>query len=217
MPVRVIHGCNEGQFNIAGYTVKEVAKRLREVFNISVSAAAFVNDRSVAEDHVLEDGDILEFSVLWGHKGGLPDFLSERELIELFGQEEVAAMRQAGLTFTPHLVIPSAAVASWAKWLADKTQTRSQTPTIVVDIEKEQVTLRGKTYHLDREVAIVAKCLIDAKGEIRSTADIRNAFPKEPLAERLDLAINRKLLKHPSGIGDLFESVSKRGYRLKTC
>ena len=54
-----------------------------------------------------------------------------------------------------------------------------------------------------------------AKGEIRSTGDMRRAYPNEPWEKRLDQTIKRKLLKHCSGVGDVIESVDKKGYRLK--
>ncbi len=78
----------------------------------------------------------------------------------------------------------------------------------------EQVTFRDKTYSLDRPLAIILKSLVDANGEIRSTGDIKKAHPAEPWEERLDLTIQRKLMKHASGIGGLIESVAKKGYRI---
>nr|ADY58598.1 hypothetical protein Plabr_0977 [Rubinisphaera brasiliensis DSM 5305] len=61
---------------------------------------------------------------------------------------------------------------------------------------------------------LVLKCLIDARGEVRSTGDIKREFPDEPWEERLDLTIKRKLIPHRSGVGGHVKPVFKRGYRL---
>ena len=96
----------------------------------------------------------------------------------------------------------------------DRAHEPRQTISVSVDVENEQMTFRGTTYQPDRQLALILKCLLDAHGEIRSTTDIKNTYPNEPWEERLDLTINRKLLTHVSGIGDLIESVTKKGYRI---
>ncbi len=105
MPVRITHCSNEAQFALAGHTVAEVAVRLREVFNIPPAAAAYVNGQKVEAGHILQDGDTLEFVAEIGEKGGLHDFWSEREVFELFGPEQVDAMRGAGLKLASQPVL----------------------------------------------------------------------------------------------------------------
>jgi DNA-binding response OmpR family regulator len=135
--------------------------------------------------------------------------------MELFGQERLAAMQQAGLKLARQPVLTRDEVMVWSNWKTGKTHRPTTSANVVVDVENEEVVIRGKTYQLDRTLALIAKCLIDANGEIRSTTDIKNTFPDEAWEDRLDLTINRKLMRHPSGIGDLIESVGKKGYRLR--
>ena len=61
MSVRVIHGANEGRYPAEGRTIGQVARSLREVFNVPADALALVNGEEVARDHVLVDGSNLEF------------------------------------------------------------------------------------------------------------------------------------------------------------
>ena len=213
--VRKVGYSNARYFDIVGLTVQQVTRSLRDLFNIPQNATAWVNGQAVAPSYALQDDDTLEFSRRFGVKGGLHDFWSEKELVELFGHEKFEAMREAGLNFTTQPVLSADEVSSWMKWLADQSQKPRKSPNIIVDVEKEEVTYHGKTYPLDRTLALILKCLLDAHGEIRSTTDIVKAFPDEPWEERLDLTIRRRLLKHPSGIGELIESVPKKGYRIR--
>jgi len=56
------HGANEDTVSIVGKTVSWVRKYLGEVFDIPAEAMALVDGRKVAEDWVLELGQILEFT-----------------------------------------------------------------------------------------------------------------------------------------------------------
>lgn len=67
--VRVIHGANEGYYDLEGKTVGSVKKSLREVFNIPGDADALIGGKEVQDDFVLEAGMNLEFSKDAGQKG----------------------------------------------------------------------------------------------------------------------------------------------------
>lgn len=67
--VRVVHGANEGYFDLEGKSVGSVRKSLREVFRIPGDADAFIGDKSVSDEVVLEGGQVLEFSKDHGTKG----------------------------------------------------------------------------------------------------------------------------------------------------
>ena len=214
MSVRVVHGANEGYFPVEGKTVKQVAHGLREVFNIPEGASAFVAGKEVADDHLLADGCDLEFIRMWGFKGGHQDHWSEEELRDFFGDEEVEQMKEAGMTLTPKPVLSADEVISWGRWLRDRQHDPSNTLQVRVDIGNETITVGGKTFEIDQQMAAVVQCLLDAKGERRSTSEMKREYPEYILDERLDSTIRRNLLKHKSGIGEYIVTGDKRGYRL---
>jgi len=120
MSVRVIHGANEGEFSLDGHTVAQAAKKLKEAFNISADASAFMNGTAVESNHVLGDGDTLEFVRTLGQKGGLHDYWSRAELIEFFGEDEVRQMEEAGMQLTLKPVLTAGEVMTWDKWLRNR-------------------------------------------------------------------------------------------------
>ena len=175
MSVRVVHAANEGRYPAEGHTVEQVAHSLREAFNLPADASAWVNGTRVTRDHVLADGSNLEFTKTWGQKGGRHDYWSEEELCEFFGEEEVQQMKQAGMKLTARPVLSADEVISWGKWLRDQQYDPSHTLHVRVDIENETITVRGKTFDIDQQMAAVVKCLLDANGERRSTQDMKKA------------------------------------------
>lgn len=70
--VKVIHGANDGVFDVAGATVASVQASLADAFNIPVEAFAFVNRKLVPEEYRLRAQDDLVFSLLEGRKGAGP-------------------------------------------------------------------------------------------------------------------------------------------------
>jgi len=68
-PVKVIHGANDGIFDVAGAFVGSVQASLREAFNIPDDAIAFANGELVSPDYRLQTKDVLEFLRPWGRKG----------------------------------------------------------------------------------------------------------------------------------------------------
>jgi len=68
--VRVVHGANAGYFELAGKTVGQAKKQLRDVMNIPSDAGASIGPLDVDDDTVLESGMSLEFTKNAGQKGG---------------------------------------------------------------------------------------------------------------------------------------------------
>lgn len=214
MSVRVVHGANEGHLPVEAESVGKVAHMLREVFNVPADASAFVNGEEVTRDHVLAAGDNLEFVQEFGQKGGLHDYWSRAELVEFFGEDEVRQMEEAGMKLTPRPVLTADEVISWGKWLRDRQHDPSSTIPVRVDIKSGTITVHGKSFDIDQQMAAVVKCLVEARGHRCSTSDIRKKYPHYIIDERLDTTIRRKLIRHKSGIGHFIDS-DTRGYRLK--
>lgn len=67
--VKVIHGANDDEFGIAGATVQQVRANLVDAFNIPGDALAFVDGEQVDQNHILQEGQVLEFVKAAGVKG----------------------------------------------------------------------------------------------------------------------------------------------------
>lgn len=67
--VKVIHGANDGTFDLAGSKVSGVRASLVDAFNISQDAIAFVNGQRVADSYQLRVDDVIEFVRERGVKG----------------------------------------------------------------------------------------------------------------------------------------------------
>jgi len=67
--VKVIHGANDGEFDLAGSKVSTVRASLLDAFNISQDAIAFVNGHRVANSYQLRVDDVIEFVRERGTKG----------------------------------------------------------------------------------------------------------------------------------------------------
>jgi hypothetical protein len=213
MSVRVINGANEGNFPFVGRTVQHVGRVLREVFNVPESASAFLNGHETGRHELLKDGDTLEFMQAFGQKGGLHDYWSEKELIGFFGSAAVRKMQKAGMELTPQPVLAAEEVVRWGQWLRGREHAPSSTIPVRVDIENEWIEFQGKTFELDRQMAAVVQCLIEAQGHRCSTSEMKDSYPQCIMDERLDLTIKRRLKPHHSGIGDYIQS-DRHGYRL---
>lgn len=214
MPVRVICGANEGSYPLAGRSIAEVRKGLRDAFNLSAEHVANVNGHQCENEEVLQNGDTLEFINEFGCKGGVQEFVSETELRQLFGDDGFERLRKAGLKSSMQPVFRFEQVLEF-QGLVAQNGTTPKPLQIIVNADEETLTYKGKTFACERSIALVLKCLIDAGGEIRSTSDIRNTFPTELFENRLDITIKRKLISHHSGVGDLVESVKTRGFRFR--
>ena len=67
--VKVIHGANDGTFDLAGSKVSTVRASLVDAFNISQDAIAFVNGQRVTDSYQLRVDDLIEFVREHGVKG----------------------------------------------------------------------------------------------------------------------------------------------------
>lgn len=67
--VKVIHGANDGSFNLAGSKVSTVRASLVDAFNIPGDALAFVDGEQVDANYTLQSNQTLEFVKQAGVKG----------------------------------------------------------------------------------------------------------------------------------------------------
>lgn len=67
--VRVTHGANDEEFQVAGKSVSAVRRSLKGAFNIPDDAQALVKGDVVDENYKLKEGDQLEFVKQSGTKG----------------------------------------------------------------------------------------------------------------------------------------------------
>ena len=82
-PVKVIHGANDGLFDIAGMTVSNLMTSLTDVFNIPAEALAFVNGEEVDPSYRLLPNDTVEFVKQYGEKSILdPEEKAQLDRIE---------------------------------------------------------------------------------------------------------------------------------------
>lgn len=213
MSVQVIHGANVVFLPLSGRTVGRVKSVLRDVLNVSRRAVAFIQGKPVADDHLLADGDVLEFVRAEGHKGGDHDHWSEKELVRFVGADNVQRMKDNGLVFELHPTLTSDEVISWNKWLHDSNHDPANTLNVQVSVVEERIVVCGTEYHIDMELAAIVECLVEAKGEIRSQDFMKRKY-KGLLMGKLDRLINKKLKSHPSGIGKHIKGEKGKGYRL---
>ena len=122
-------------------------------------------------------------------------------------------MQDAGMKFTHQPVLSAEDVVRWNQWLRDRDRDASRIAPVRVDIENESLTFRGKEFEIDRQMAAVMQCLINARGHRCSTSEMKERFPQFIMDERLDLTIKRKLKEHPSGIGKYIDS-NRKGFQL---
>lgn len=213
MTIRVVHAANEDHLDLHGKTVGFVAKQLHQVFNIPNAAVSFVNGEKVTFDHILSNGENLEFIQENGRKGGLQDFWSEAEILRLFGPESLELMKQKGFKLKPQLVATADDVIAWQQWFMDRSTDPTKAIPVQVDLESETITVSGVQFEIDKQMAAVVQCLLDAKGEPRSTTQMKLAYPNDIFDDRLDMTISRNLKTHKSGVGQFIKS-DKKGFRL---
>jgi len=68
--VKVIHGANDGEFDVAGYSLTRLRSSLVTAFNIPEDAIALVNGQRVTLDYIAQSRDVIEFIRERGEKGG---------------------------------------------------------------------------------------------------------------------------------------------------
>jgi hypothetical protein len=67
--VKIIHGANDGLFNVGGASVASVRASLVDAFNIPDEAVSFANGDQVEGEFRLQMNSTLEFVMKWGRKG----------------------------------------------------------------------------------------------------------------------------------------------------
>jgi len=68
--VKIVHGANDGEFDLSGHPVASLRTSLVDAFNIPADAIAFVNGRRVTPDYIAQAQDVIEFVRERGEKGG---------------------------------------------------------------------------------------------------------------------------------------------------
>ncbi len=151
MTVRIIHGANEGQFALAGQTVRSIARSLRDAFNIPEDAQAFVGGTEVNRDHVVSDGDTVEFVRTFGRKGGLHDFWSVQEITALLGSTAVHDMAEMEIVPVSQTVFTSQQVNEYLGQLGNRQIPERNRKSIIVDFESMTLTcLDQGPYAIDK-------------------------------------------------------------------
>lgn len=69
MAVRVVSGASSQNVDLAGKTVGDVRAFMAQALNIADGAQALVTGHSVGDDHVVAEGDQIEFVREAGEKG----------------------------------------------------------------------------------------------------------------------------------------------------
>ncbi|WP_013627337.1 hypothetical protein [Rubinisphaera brasiliensis] len=153
MPVRIVNGANDGHRPFAGLTIGEIRRRMKDVYNLFPTLIAWVNGNTCDDATILRDGDHLEFGQAVGRKVGIPDFVSENEVRQLYGDDGFRRMTEVGLTPTMQLVFTGHEVAAFGRSLGSGEPTLNAIP-VSVDVESESVTFNGTTYECDRSIAL---------------------------------------------------------------
>jgi len=99
-PVKIIHGANDGIFNVGGASAASVRASLVDAFNIPDEAIAFVNGELVRHDFRVRANDTLEFVKQRGVKGVGDQVWTEEEFCTFFKitPEDLRAWIAQGLT-----------------------------------------------------------------------------------------------------------------------
>ncbi|MEQ8853634.1 helix-turn-helix domain-containing protein [Gimesia sp.] len=94
----VMHGAHVQYANIAGQKVEDVRKTFQGLFHIPDSAKTFVGGEEVSGDHIISQGQTLEFAKQSGEKG-LGNFYTQEKLMEFWeiSGEQYSKLLQMGL------------------------------------------------------------------------------------------------------------------------
>lgn len=203
-PVKVIHGANDGLFNIAGTTVGNLMTSLTDVFNIPADALAFVNGEQVDPSYNLLASDTVEFVKQYGEKSILdPEEKAQIDRIEAMlarlvekpADHESPGENNNGIITTASSTSGVLAYGSVQVYKND-----------------QEATVDGKTYPLDRVQLEVLACLVARKGELVTRKEMRassHILRDEEHLERIIKALKNKV----KPLSPLIDS-SPRGYRL---
>jgi len=140
MAVRIVCESNDQHFPIEGWSVGYVARSLRDAMNIGDTAEAWVNGQVVPPDYALADGDTLEFVVPFRCKGGLHEFWSEEEIVELFGADALDEFREMRIEPVKEPVFTLQQIAAWQS--SRRSSATSDEPSTKLIVDFSTMTLR---------------------------------------------------------------------------
>lgn len=203
-PVKVIHGANDGLFDIAGTTVATLWASLSDVFNIPADALAFVNGDQVDPSYRLLSSDTVEFVKQYGEKSILdPEEKAQLDRIE-------SMLNRLFVKPADHLS-PGDYINGIITNISTTSGSLAFGPIRVNQAENE-VTVSGKTFPVDTVLLAVMTCLVEANGNWVTRTDMKAKSRILQVEERLDRIILR-LTTTIKALAPLIES-SSRGYRL---
>lgn len=142
--IRVVHGANVGYFVIAGSKVSHIAHALKDIFNIPSDATASVKGREVGSNYILKNNDNLEFSKLTGRKGGLQEYWSEPEIIELCGLNALEEIKKAGFKTQNPDVFSLEDIKSWIRRQNKNKKENTDKYGLFVDPTKFEITYKDQ-------------------------------------------------------------------------
>ena len=98
-PVKIIHGANDGVFDVAGAVVTSVRLSLVDAFNLYAEVITFINGEPVPPTYTLQASDTLEFIVPLGRKSVGEQVWTEDEFCIFFKitREDLQAWVAQGL------------------------------------------------------------------------------------------------------------------------
>ncbi len=197
-PVKVIHGANDGLFDIAGTTVATLWASLSDVFNIPADALAFVNGEQVDPSYRLLASDTVEFVKQYGEKS----ILDPEEKAQIDRMESM--LNRLFVMLADHVPVAvdndfnMRGILTYGPILVNKTE--------------NEATVDGKTYALDLVQIEVMASLVARKGEWVTRQDMRDSsriLHDEEHIERIIKALKNTV----KALSPLITS-SARGYRL---
>ena len=198
-PVKVIHGINDGLFNIAGMTVASLRESLTDAFNLPVDVLAFVNGEQVEPSCRLLPNDTVEFVEQYGEKS-------------ILDPEEKAQLDRIEAMLTRLFVNPSGENTNGITTTSSTTNGDVIYGSVQVNRNDQEATVDGKTYPLDLVQIEVLSCLVARKGELVTRKEMRASsriLKDEQHLERIIKALKNKV----KPLSPLIDS-SPRGYRL---
>lgn len=130
--VTVLHGANNGVFDIAGFTIEVVRDQLADAFNLRSCDVCFVNGEEVDWTFILTAGDCLEFNQRIGQKGLgdllTPDALMSRWNISAAEYRELQSLGLPTVRFeSGEIRHPEVAVDNWMASLGGNQSFNEQT------------------------------------------------------------------------------------------
>jgi len=223
--VHLSHGGNDIAMNVAGFAVGRVRRAVAQTLNVPDHAAAFVNGKAVANDHVLSPGDGVEFLVESGNKG-LGEIWEKAEFMKLLHMTEADWQDwvDKGLPFDTMrdgtIVLNETQVDEWKskshiKLLepAPVIQTTATPPLLSVNLKDGTATLNGEIYNLESVHLLLLQALLQMPGNWITYSEMKVRVPQ--LTSELD-RLDKAMKRMPKPFLRLIKRQRGRGCRLLT-